>query len=383
MRAAILPAFRSPYIVKAAHPQPPAPTGHDILVRVQAASYCHTDHVYASGMMAHNPEPPLIPCHEFAGIVEELGLNVSPSLGIRRGTRVGVPGRAFRPCGSCAECSMAEAAGDPPRYGVWCPLAGNLGLSVDGGMAEFALADSRQVAPLPDGMAAVQAAPMMCAGVTVWAALAKAVAAVPPGQGLGTVAVMGAGGGLGHLGVQFAASMGWKKVIAVDAVDASLKILQDIVDAMEPEKGRRVDVVNAMHTTASEVLERLWPDEELQGKRKGERGADAVLILPESQRAFDYGVSLVRNHGTAVVVSFPEKGFNMSAQDLVFRDIRVVGSLVGRNYQLKEMLRFAQEHRVMAKVQSWPLENINGLVDAYLKASGGKLVVDMELRGGE
>lgn len=377
MRAAVLPAFHSPYDIHPDYPRPESPTGHDILIRVQAASYCHTDHVYALGEMPHNPAPPLIPCHEFAGTVEELGPSVSISLGLTRGTRVGVPGRAFHPCGVCDECMSAHLFGDTPGYGVFCPNAQNLGLSTNGGMAEFVLADSRQVAPLPDGMMAVQAAPLICAGLTVWAALARASAATQRQQRPLKVAIMGAGGGLGHLAVQFAVKSGWEMIVAVEAADRPLALLAEVVATLDGDEAKNITVVDARAEGADTFLQNLWPTGPV-GSRRYERGVDAVLILPESQRAYDYGVSLLRNHGTAIVVSFPKNGFTVSTDDIVFRDISVVGSLVGRNWQLREMLHFAQSHGVRAKLCTWPLEKLNDLVQAYLEGVGGKLVVDME-----
>ncbi len=66
-----------------------------------------------------------------------------------------------------------------------------------------------------------------------------------------------------------------------------------------------------------------------------------MVILPESQRAFDYGVKLLKDHGKCVIVSFPDNGFHFSAKDVVFRDISIIGSLVGTNKTLNEMLEFA------------------------------------------
>lgn len=78
--------------------------------------------------------------------------------------------------------------------------------------------------------------------------------------------------------------------------------------------------------------------EETGDKLMNELGLDAAIILPESQATFDTGMKLLKNHNTMVIVSFPENGFHFSAHDLVFRDITLVGSLVGRNYPLSEML---------------------------------------------
>ena len=111
-----------------------------------------------------------------------------------------------------------------------------------------------------------------------------------------------------------------------------------------------------------------------------EMGLDAVIVLPESQAAFDYAMALLKSHGTCVVVSFPEKGFHVNARDVVFRDIRIIGSLVGSNQVLREMLSFSAEHGVRALSTSFPLAKLNELVEEYQNARGGELVVDMSLQ---
>jgi len=113
MKAQVLEAFGQPYVYRDVD-KPGAPQQKDILVRVEAASYCHTDAVFASGSMWK--DLPRIGSHEFAGEVVALGEEVDPELGVTVGQRIGVPGRAYRPCGTCEECR--ENDGDPESYGV-------------------------------------------------------------------------------------------------------------------------------------------------------------------------------------------------------------------------------------------------------------------------
>ena len=315
------------------------------------------------------PELPRIGSHEFAGEVVAVGPAVSSNLGLAVGTRVGIPGRSYRPCGTCAECRRND--GDAEGYSVYCPNALNLGLTADGGFQEYAHVDSRQVVLIPNGMEPREVAPLMCAGVTIWAAIERAGDGVLEGNGR-WIAISGAGGGLGHLGVQFAVKLGWK-VVAVDAADKPMELLAKVTMDLGLGSGE-VMTVDARTETANVVKGRAGG-----GELDGEKGVDAVLILPESQNALDYGTSLLKNHGTCVVVSFPEKGFHISARDLVFRDIKFVGSLVGRNHQLKAMLNFAAKHNVRAISSYYSLEKLNDLVEAYHEGHGGKLVVDMTL----
>lgn len=249
-----------------------------------------------------------------------------------------------------------------------------MGLSRDGGFQEYCVVDSRQVTPVPDGLAAVDVAPLMCAGLTIWNALGRAKVKLEDGGGKGmTVAISGAGGGLGHLGVQFAVKLGCE-VIAIDAADGALKLLKEVVDDLG-SLGSKVTVVDARTQAAEEVRWAVCgkPEPSLEG----EKGVDGVLILPESQQALEYGFKLLKDHGTLVTVSFPKEGFHINPRDLVFRHIDMVGVLVGRNRQLRAMLQFAAKHGVRAKKRIYKLEQLNQLVEDYHKGASGKLVVDM------
>jgi D-arabinose 1-dehydrogenase-like Zn-dependent alcohol dehydrogenase len=186
------------------------------------------------------------------------------------------------------------------------------------------------------------------------------------------VGILGAGGGLGHLGLQYGVKMGYK-VVGIEAADAPLALAQGVGSKLDPQSL----VVDARITKASDVVQEVGAQD---GKKAlGEMGLDAVIVLPESQAAFDYGMTLLKTHGTCVVVSFPEQGFQISARDVVFRDIKIIGSLVGSNKVLREMLEFSAEHDVRALSKSYPLGRLNELVEEYHKGRGGKLVVDMSL----
>lgn len=369
MRAQVLEAFNTPYVFKDVK-KPDAPTGQDLLIQVQAASYCHTDAVFASGAMWQ--DLPRVGSHEFAGVIVAMGDDVSKDLGLSVGAPVGVPGRAFHPCGSCYECRVND--GDPHGYGVYCTKAGNLGLSRDGGFQEFCIVDSRQVAPMPQNMTAVDTAPLMCAGLTIWNALQAARVTLKEGGGDGlTVAISGAGGGLGHLGVQFAVKLGCR-VVAIDASDGALELLRQVVDSLGP-LSHKISIVDARTQPAEDV--RIETCGKPENDLPGEKGVDALLVLPEAQQALTYGMKLIKDHGICVTVSFPKEGFLIQPRDLVFRHIEMKGVLVGRNHQLRGMLNFAAKNNVRAKTKMYKLEDLNQLVTNYHNGVNGKLVVDM------
>jgi D-arabinose 1-dehydrogenase-like Zn-dependent alcohol dehydrogenase len=371
MQAQVLETYNQPYQLRAVPiPQPIDP--NDLLIKVEAASYCHTDHVLSQGQMPGLPLSfPHIGCHEFAG--EVVGHFPSPSekaKEFKRGSKVGIPGRAFHPCGTCFECQTSGASQDDHGYSVYCPHALNNGISRDGGFAEYAVVDARQVAEIPDGLTCVDTAPLMCAGLTIYAALKKC--GLEEGNRVG---IVGAGGGLGHLGLQYAVAMGLR-VVGVDAADKPLEVVRSVVKGFGI--GERVRMVDSREETASDVVAKLGTQDGV--KDRGQQGCDAVIVLPESQAAFEYSMALLKNHGKLVVVSFPENGFHISAHDVVFCDISIVGSLVGSNKILKEMMSFSAKHSIRAVCKTYPLSKLNVLVEQYNESGGGKLVVDVLLK---
>ena len=365
MKEQFLDAYKKPYNLREV-PLPEVINSHDLLIKVDAASYCHTDAVLAEGLMVSNPRSfPHVGSHEFAGTVVSAHPQATDlAKSFTKGSRVGVPGRSNHPCETCFEC-LDASDGDPEGYSVYCasPDVDNNGISSDGGFRQYAVVDSRQIAPIPDGMTAVETAPLMCAGITIYAAIKKA--GLKPGQRLG---IVGAGVGLGHLGLQFANKMGLK-VTGVDAADKALELARGLSTGAQ--------IVHARSEDVETIVQQIGAEDKKTSRL--DMGLDAVIILPESQKAFDYGVNLLRNHGKCVVVSFPEKGFNISSKDIVFRQIDFFGSLVGSIHQTREMLKFAAENGVKAVTKSYPLSKLNDLVEDYHKGSGGKLVVDMSL----
>ncbi|KAK3329831.1 chaperonin 10-like protein [Apodospora peruviana] len=378
MKVQCLEAFNTPYVLRTVD-SPAAFTGCDLIIKVEAASYCHTDAVLAAGQMPPNPpEFPHIGCHEFAGQIISM-----PTYGLdshfRPGDRVGVPGRSFHPCTKCYECMKGPSDETPDEdslgYSPYCPHGKNLGISAPGGFREYAIVDHRQVVKIPDGMSSVETAPLMCAGLTIFQALRRACRDLKlPPQDV-RVGIIGCGGGLGHLGLQFAAHMGFLKVVGVDNADAPLRLARQTIKKHELDP-QVVRVVDARIDNAEMIKKELGA--EFNDIESGDRGLDAVIILPENQKAFDYGMAMLRNHSICVVVAFPDK-FQISPRDLIFRDITIVGSLTGTRKVLYEMLQFAARSNIRASIKTFPLEKLNELVEEYHKAEGGKLVIDMSL----
>ncbi|PGH11026.1 hypothetical protein AJ80_07302 [Polytolypa hystricis UAMH7299] len=374
MKAQFLDAFNTPYTLRSVG-LPKITSPQDVLIKVEAVGYCHTDAVVAAGAMPENLVTfPHIGGHEFAGTIAAIPPNALPPAknGFKVGDRVGVVGRAYHPCGECGECMAPEdEQSDPQGYSIYCPTGGNSGITMDGGFGEYAVVDARQLVHMPAEISAVETAPLMCAGLTIYAALKRC--GLQPGQSVG---IMGCGGGLGHLGLQFADKMGYK-VVGVDTVDRALELARSL--------GTNARIIDArVEKDASSIAQGINSTRETDGGSKprppSERGLDAVIILPEAQAAFDYGMQLLRNRGRCVVVSFPTRGFNVSGNDLVFRDIEVVGTLLGSIKLAREMMAFCAKYGVKAVTKMFTLEGLNELVEESQRGAGGKLVLDLSLK---
>lgn len=192
MRAMIVPEPGAPFAL--VERPAPAPGRHEVLVKVHACGVCHSDAVTVGGLFP-GMDYPRVPGHEVIGVIAAIGADVD---GWRLGARVGVgwfPGS----CGYCRRCRRAEAYA--------CDnIQGATGVSRDGGYATHMLADASALARVPEALDSVEAAPLLCAGVTTFNAIRNAGAR--PGD---LVAIHGIGG-LGHLGVQFAARLGYRTV---------------------------------------------------------------------------------------------------------------------------------------------------------------------------
>jgi D-arabinose 1-dehydrogenase-like Zn-dependent alcohol dehydrogenase len=191
MRAAIISKPKGPFeIVERPIPEPTAGT---VRVKVEACGVCHSDSIVKEGLFPNIPYP-RIPGHEVSGVIDKLGAEVK---GWKVGDRVGV-GWNGGYCGYCEPCRRGQFFA--------CQSGMTTGISFDGGYAEYMVAPASALALFPQGLSQIDAAPLMCAGITTFNALRNCGAR--PGD---LVAVFGLGG-LGHLGVQYAAKMGFYTV---------------------------------------------------------------------------------------------------------------------------------------------------------------------------
>jgi D-arabinose 1-dehydrogenase-like Zn-dependent alcohol dehydrogenase len=171
----------------------PEPSSVQVRIKVQACGICHSDSFTKEGLFP-GIQYPRVPGHEIAGVIDAVGKDVT---GWKTGQRVAVGWHGGH-CGHCESCRRGDF--------VTCRYAQVPGISYDGGYAEYMIAPTEALASIPDELSAAEAAPMMCAGITTYNALRNSGAHVGD-----IVAILGVGG-LGHLGIQFAAKMGFKTI---------------------------------------------------------------------------------------------------------------------------------------------------------------------------
>ncbi|WP_020186167.1 alcohol dehydrogenase AdhP [Methylopila sp. 73B] len=334
MKAAVARALGQPLVIEELPVPEPAPD--QILVRIEATGVCHTDLHAVKGDWPVKPTVPFIPGHEGVGVVVGVGRSVKR---VREGDRVGIPW-LHTACGYCPHCRTG--------WETLCGEQRNTGYSVNGSFAEYALADPNYVGRIPDGLDWGPAAPILCAGVTVYKGLKETE--VKPGE---WVAVSGVGG-LGHMAVQYAKAMG----MHVAAID------------VHPDK---LDLAASLGADIALNAKEVDPGAELQ-KRIG--GVHGVLVTAVSPAAFEQAFGVLRPHGTMALVGLPPGRFAMPIFDTVLKRITVRGSIVGTRQDLEEALEFAGDGAVAAHFSWDSLDNINTIFDRMEQgAIDGRIVV--------
>jgi alcohol dehydrogenase, propanol-preferring len=316
-RAAVVQRFREPLAIEDVPPPDLAPG--QVRVKVEASGLCHTDIHAAHGDWPVKPSPPFIPGHEGVGVVSELGPGATE---VVVGDRVAMPWLAYA-CGVCDYCVSGRE--------TLCLEQKNMGYSIDGGFGEYATAFARYVVRVPDGVDPLDAAPLTCAGVTMY----KAVA-VGGTRSTDLVAVYGVGG-LGHLAIQYAAIAGGR-VVAVDLYDEKLELARELGAEF---------TVNANEEDPAEAIQRLG-------------GANQSFAIAAAPRAFEQAYRSLRRGGTLVFVGLPaDNQVQLPIFETVLGGIKIVGSIVGTRSDLREVfeLHAARKTRLIRDVR--PLDTVN------------------------
>ena len=292
----------------------PQPGAGEVRIKVEACGVCHSDTVTKEGLFP-GIQYPRVPGHEVIGRLDAIGANVR---GWSQGQRVGVGWHGGN-CGYCDACRRGNAFASETETLV-------TGVTSDGGYADYMIAPDSAVARVPDELSAVEAAPLMCAGVTTFNALRNSGAR--PGD---VVAVLGLGG-LGHLGVQFAAKAGFKTVAIARGADKEL---------LAHQLGAHHYIDNAAEDPAAALL------------KLG--GAKAILATATSAEAMNSVQGGLAATGTLMVIGAVDR-LSVDALNLIFGSRSIKGWYSGTSIDSQETLAFSAVTGVRSMNEIFPLE---------------------------
>jgi len=342
MQAAVVEKFGEPLVVKEVSVPTPGPG--QALVEIVASGVCHTDLHAAEGDWPVKPTLPFIPGHEGAGIVVALGPGVSH---LKEGDRVGIAWLH----GACGYCEFCRTG-----WETLCLEQKNSGYSVNGSFAQYALAQADYLGRIPEGLSFVDAAPILCAGVTTYKGLKET--GTRPGE---WVVISGAGG-LGHVAIQYGRAMGMH-VAAVDLGPDKM--------ALAKRLGAEITIDAKTQNPAMEIQKQIG-------------GAHGVLVTAVSTTAFKQAIGMLRRGGTCVLNGLPPGEFPVSIFDIVLNRYTIRGSIVGTRQDLQEALAFAAEGKVKATIETLPLGSINDTFNRLRTGKvNGRVVLNIAQREGQ
>jgi alcohol dehydrogenase, propanol-preferring len=323
MKAAVLHEFKKPLSLE--NVLRPVLDPEDLLIQVEACGVCHSDLHVADGdwpQFTKIAKTPLILGHEIAGRVAEKGERVAD---FQIGDRVGVPW-VYWTCGVCDFCREGSEN--------LCAKQKITGVTVDGGFAEFVRAAASHAVRIPEGLSAIEAAPLFCAGVTVYRALRQAQAA--PGQRLAIFGI----GGLGHFAVQLGRELG-AEVIAVDVSEEKLELANSL------------GATSSLNAATTNVVKEL----------RSQGGVHVALVTSAAKAAYDMAFGCLRPTGTLVVVGLPSEDLSFPAILIAAREMRIQGSAVGTRQDLREVLELGATGKLHCHVIPHPLSDINEVLE--------------------
>jgi D-arabinose 1-dehydrogenase-like Zn-dependent alcohol dehydrogenase len=306
----------------------PEPGAGSVRVKVEACGVCHSDSLTKEGSWP-GIQYPRVPGHEIAGIVDAVGQGVA---GLMPGQRVGVGWHGGH-CGYCDSCRRGDF--------VTCQIAPQVpGIAYDGGYAEYMIAPAGALARIPDGLSAPDAGPLMCAGVTTFNSLRNSGAR--PGD---IVAVLGIGG-LGHLGIQFAAKMGLRTVAIARGRDK------------EP-LARKLGAWSYIDSTAQDPAAELL--------KLG--GAKVIIATVTNGKAMSAVLGGLGVNGKLIVLGAVAEPLEVAPMALILGRRSVVGWPSGSSIDSQDTLAFSVLTGVRAMNEIFPLERA---AEAYEHMMSGK-----------
>jgi D-arabinose 1-dehydrogenase-like Zn-dependent alcohol dehydrogenase len=305
----------------------PNPGFREVRIKVQACGVCHSDAFTKEGYWP-GIQYPRIPGHEVAGIIDEVGDGISEW---KKGQRIGVGWHGGHD-GTCSECRRGDFRN--------CRNLQIPGISYDGGYQEYMVAPTSALVALPDALSDVDAAPLLCAGITTYNALRHSGAL--PGD---LVAVLGIGG-LGHLGIQFANKFGYR-VVAIGRGS------QNAASAKELGASAYID---SQATNPAEALQKLG-------------GAKVILATAPSSKAMSALIDGLAPNGKLMVIGAAFEPIEVTPVQLINGSRTIQGWASGTPTDSEDTLRFAELTGVRAMIETYPLEKAE---EAYARMMSGK-----------
>jgi len=319
MKASFVPAPNQAWEIREV-PQPQPGPGQ-VVIKMHASGICYTDVHQSTG---HIPGAfPRTLGHEPVGEIVAMGSGV---VGRKVGDRVGVPW-VQASCGHCEWCLREKP--------MFCAEQIGTSVNIPGGHAEYMVAYGAATMPIPDKLSYEQAAPIFCAGYTVYSGLRWAKP--EPHE---TVAVVGIGG-LGHLAVQYAKAAGFRTIAISHSPDKT---------ALAKELGADEVVKNGQDLAKA-------------------GGADVILGTSNSAESMTEAIQGLRPDGRFVLMGFDSKNLQLAPMDFILRRIQVIGSQQNRREYLYEALDFAARGKVKVMTETYPFEKIR---EAYDRVAAGK-----------
>jgi D-arabinose 1-dehydrogenase-like Zn-dependent alcohol dehydrogenase len=305
----------------------PKPGAGQVRIKVQACGVCHSD-VFTKEGSWPGIEYPRVPGHEIAGIIDELGANVSAW---KKGQRVGVGwhGGQDNTCRSCRRGDFRN-----------CENLKIPGISYDGGYQQYMLAPVEALVSIPESLSDVDAAPLLCAGITTYNALRHSGAL--PGD---LVAVHGIGG-LGHLGIQFANKFGYK-VAAIGRGPENAALAKKLGASVYIDSGA---------TNAAEALQKMG-------------GAQVIVATAPSSKAMSELINGLGPNGKLMVIGATFEPIEVAPVQLITGSRTIQGWAAGTAADSEDTLHFAELSGVRPMIETYPLEKA---AEAYDRMMSGK-----------
>jgi D-arabinose 1-dehydrogenase-like Zn-dependent alcohol dehydrogenase len=305
----------------------PNPGPGQVRIKVQACGVCHSDVLTKEGLWP-GIQYPRVPGHEVAGVIDEVGPGVTAW---SKGQRVGVGWHGGHD-GTCRECRRGDFRN--------CRNQKVAGISYDGGYQQYKVAPIEALAAIPATLSDVDAAPLMCAGITTYNALRHSGAM--PGD---LVAVLGIGG-LGHLGIQFANKFGYK-VVAIGRGPANAALAKKLGASA---------YLDSQATKAAEELQK-------QG------GAQVILATAPSSKAMSELIDGLAPNGKLIVIGATFDPIEVTPLQLINGSRSIQGWAAGTAADSEDTLRFAELTGVRPMIETYPLEKA---AEAYARMMSGK-----------